>query len=311
MQILQRERRFPSTSRLCDIRYRMWIPDEIRGAIQITHGMSEHIDRYNDFAMYLAAQGFLVYGMDNISHGKSIKPDMPKGFFGTEHGWDCLIDDMHTLYELVSRDYPATAFILMGHSMGSFMARSYAARFPKDFQAYIFSGTAGKNPLAKIGRVIARREIKKGVGLEPSLKLHALGAGAYNKKYKNPRTEVEWLSRDTEIVDRYVSDSMCGFPFTPYGMVDLLTGLIEISSIKWARSVPNKPILLISGEKDPVGSCSKGVRQVEKWLKHSGHIVSCKLYSEGRHEMLNELNKDEVYDDLLLFLETILVMGEA
>lgn len=310
MEILQRERRFPSATGLCDIRYRMWIPQEVRAAVQITHGMAEHIDRYDAFARYLAKQGFLVYGMDNAGHGKSLKPDMPKGYFGQKNGWDALIADMHTLYELMHKDYPATAFILFGHSMGSFMARSYAARYPQDFESYIFSGTAGKNPVAKIGRMLANREIKKGLAMVPSQKLHALGAGSYNKKFKNPRTDCDWLTRDEAVVDAYLADELCGFPFTPCGMRDLLDGLIEISDKKWAKKVPDKPILLISGERDAVGSFSKGVRQVEKRLVRSGHRVCCKLYPQARHEVLNELNKDEVYDDVLLFLETITVMGE-
>lgn len=308
--MVYRERKFQSATGLCDCRYKMWIPEEVRGAVQITHGMAEHIDRYNDFAKFLTEQGFLVYGMDNVSHGKSIAEGMPRGYFGEENGWKNLVSDMHTLYTRIKEEYPATAFILFGHSMGSFLARSYAVRFPKDFEGYVFSGTAGKNSAAKIGRFLAMREIKKGVGTKPSELLNSMSTGAYNKKFKNPRTSCDWLSRDEAVVDRYIEDELCGFPFTAYGMRDLLDGLIEISNKDWAAAVPKKPIFLMSGDHDAVGSFGKGVLWVKKILEKSSHTVVCKLYPNGRHEMLNELNRKEVFNDVQLFLETILAMGE-
>lgn len=310
MEVLQRARKFPSATGLCDIRYRMWIPKDVSGAVMIVHGMAEHIDRYDDFARYLADRGYLVFGMDNASHGKSLAEGQPKGFFGTKGGWDALIADMNTLYTTVKRDYPQLGFVLFGHSMGSFLARSYAARHSEDFDGYVFSGTAGKNPIAPIGKLLCHLEIKKGKGFEPSALLNAMSAGAYNKKFKNPRTDFDWLTRDEAVVDAYAQDSMCGFAFTPYGMKDLLDGLIEIGRGKWARQVANKPILLMSGAMDPVGGFSKGVLQVEKRLKKTGHTVCCKLYPEGRHEMLNELNREQVYGDVHLFLESVMVQGE-
>ncbi|MDO4564161.1 MAG: alpha/beta fold hydrolase [Clostridia bacterium] len=310
MELVLREKRFPSATGLCDCRYRVWQPAEVRGAVQLTHGMAEHIDRYDEFARYLAGEGFLVYGMDNPGHGKSIGKDMPLGFFGDENGWRNLILDMRTLYNRMKADYPATAFILFGHSMGSFMARSYSARFPGDFEAYVFSGTAGKNPVAKLGRFLANREIKKGLGRQPSLSLHKMSVGGYNKKFKNAKTPNDWLTRDEAIVSRYEADEKCGFPFTACGMRDMLDGLIEVSDKGWAKAVPKKPILLIAGDHDPVGSFGKGVLQVKNRLEASGHEVCCKLYENGRHEMLNELNRDEVFGDVLLFLETVTAMGE-
>ncbi len=310
MGISVRDKRFPSATKIFDIRYRVWTPDDPRGAVQIMHGMAEHIDRYEAFANYLAQNGFLVYGMDMASHGKSTCPDKPRGFFGEKDGWDALIEDMRTLRRQVLAEYVALPAVLFGHSMGSFLARSYAARHGEDFQGYVFSGTAGANPAARIGMMLANGQIKKGKGYEPSTLLAKLSFGSYNKAFRNPRTAFDWLSANEANVDAYVADENCGFDFTPYGFVTLLTGLTEISSAKWAAKVPDRPILLLSGACDPVGGNGKGVRQVREWLEKTNHQVDLKLYPNGRHEMLNEDNRLEVYADILLFLETITVMGE-
>ena len=310
MGITVREKRFPSATKICDIRYRVWEPDDPRGAVQLTHGMAEHIDRYEPFAMYLAQNGFLVYGMDMASHGKSLRADKPRGFFGEESGWDALIEDMRTLRRSVMTEHAALPSVLFGHSMGSFLARSYAARYGSDFQGYVFSGTAGANPAVSIGMLIAKSQIKKGKGYEPSELLAKLSFGSYNKAFRNPRTAFDWLSANEKNVDAYVADEACGYDFTPYGFVTLMTGLKEISNARWAERLPDRPVLLIAGDCDPVGANGKGVRQVQQWLQRANRQVDLKLYAGSRHEVLNEDNRLEVYADILLFLETITVMGE-
>lgn len=310
MKITTREKKFPSATGLCDIRYRMWIPEEPRAALQLTHGMAEHIDRYDDFARYLAENGVLVYGQDHASHGKSWTEGMPRGYFGKENGWDALVQDMRTLRDIVSKEYAGLPYILMGHSMGSFLARTYAGRDGQDFDGFIFSGTAGKNPVLGIAKALAKREIKKTGGHQPSKTLHQLSFGTYNKAFKPNRTENDWLTRDAAQVDLYAADPLCGFPFTASGMLDLFTGLTEVSSTEWAKRVPMRPVFLFSGDRDPVGGNGKGVKQVYGWLKNSGHEVELKLYAEGRHEMLNETNHDEVYKDVLLFIDTVETRGE-
>lgn len=310
MKFTLREKRFPSATGLCDIRYRMWVPEDPHAALQIAHGMAEHIDRYDEFASFLAENGVLVYGNDIASHGKSIKNDMPKGFFGEKNGWDAVVSDMRTMRELVKKDFPAIPFILMGHSMGSFLARTYAGRNGEDFEAFIFSGTAGANPVLAIGKLIARSEIKKTGGKLPSITLFNMSFGSYNNAFKPNRTANDWLSRDEATVDAYNADDNCGFPFTPTAMLDVFTGLSEISNEKWAKRVPKSPILMFSGAMDPVGSKGKGVKQVYGWLTKTGHSAELKLYENGRHEMLNETNRREVYDDVLLFINAVEAMGE-
>ncbi|HWP21761.1 MAG TPA: alpha/beta fold hydrolase [Candidatus Cryosericum sp.] len=311
MKFTLREKRFPSATGLCDIRYRMWIPEDPHAALQITHGMAEHIDRYEEFASFLAENGILVYGNDIVSHGKSIRDGVPKGYFGEKNGWDNVVQDMRTMRELVKADFPGIPFILLGHSMGSFLARTYAGRDGADFDAFIFSGTAGSNPVLAIGKLIAKSEIKKTGGKLPSVTLFNMSFGSYNKAFRPNRTVNDWLSRDNARVDAYVADENCGFPFTAHAMYDVFTGLTEISNEKWAKRVPQRPILVMSGAMDPVGSAGKGPKQVYGWLKKSGHNVELKLYENGRHEMLNEINRKDVYNDILLFINTVEAMGEV
>ena len=310
MGIVVRDKKFPSATGICDIRYRIWTPDEPRACVQIIHDMADHIERYHQFAMFLAENGFLVFGMDLPGHGKSIGKDQPKGYFGDQNGWDNLIKDNKTMHDAVMKDHPSMACILFGHSMGSFLARAYAGRMGVDFDAFIFSGTAGSSPMVPVQKMIAKSAIKKGKGKLPNEKLNKLVFGAYNKKFRDPRTEFDWLSRDTASVDRYLEDPLCGFIFTSCGFYDLFTGLSEVSNLNWAKRVPNRPIFLLSGSNDPVGNMGKGVKQVNQWLLKSNHTITMKLYPEGRHEMLNETNRKEVYGDVLLFIEMICAAGE-
>jgi alpha-beta hydrolase superfamily lysophospholipase len=194
--------------------------------------------------------------------------------------------------------------------MGSFLARTYAGRDGADFDALIFSGTAGSNPVLGIGKLIAKSEIKKTGGKQPSITLFNMSFGSYNKAFKPNRTVNDWLSRDNAKVDAYVADENCGFPFTAHAMYDVFTGLTEVSNEKWAKRVPKRPILVMSGAKDPVGGAGKGVKQVYGWLKKTGHDVELKLYEDGRHEMLNEINRKDVYNDVLLFINAVEAMGE-
>lgn len=311
MGVTLREKRFPSATGLGDIRYRMWIPDDPRAALQLTHGMAEYIDRYDAFAKYLAENGMLVYGCDFTGHGKSLGANGIPGFFGERNGWEANLQDMRTLHDLVKADYPAIPYILMGHSMGSFLARAYAGRDGTDFDAFVFSGTAGRNPLLPLAKILAKQDIRKNGGKNVSDMLNNIGFGSFNKAFTPARTKFDWLTKDSGIVDAYIADPLCGFPFTSSGILDIFTGLGEVSSAKWAARVPDRPIFVLSGDKDPVGGFGKGVRQVYGWLKKTGHNAELKLYDDGRHEMLNEVNREEVYRDIQLFCETVVAMGEA
>ena len=285
---------------------RVWEPEnQPKAVLQIVHGMAEHIERYDRFARYLNQNSILVVGADNASHGKSISKDGIRGYFGAEHGWNSLIQDIQSVHSIIKQSYCGLPCILFGHSMGSFLARSYAARHGDDLDGFIFCGTAGKNPALPVAKVLARSEIRKNGASTPSRLLDKLSFGAYNNAFKPNRTPFDWLSRDEAEVDKYVDDPACGFVFTAAGFRDLFDGLGEVSGPQWARRVPKRPILLIAGDADPVGANGKGVKQVEAWLVQSGHRVKCILYPGARHELLNETNREQVSDDVRLFVEGV------
>ena len=285
---------------------RVWEPEnQPKAVLQIVHGMAEHIERYDRFARYLNQNSILVVGADNASHGKSISKDGIRGYFGAEHGWNSLIQDIQSVHSIIKQSYCDLPCILFGHSMGSFLARSYAARHGDDLDGFIFCGTAGKNPALPVAKLLARSEIRKNGASTPSRLLDKLSFGAYNNAFKPNRTPFDWLSRDEAEVDKYVDDPACGFVFTAAGFRDLFDGLGEVSGPQWARRVPKRPILLIAGDADPVGANGKGVKQVEAWLVQSGNRVKCILYPGARHELLNETNREQVSDDVRLFIEGV------
>lgn len=285
---------------------RVWEPEnQPKAVLQIVHGMAEHIERYDRFARYLNQNSILVVGADNASHGKSISKDGIRGYFGAEHGWNSLIQDIQSVHSIIKQSYCDLPCILFGHSMGSFLARSYAARHGDDLDGFIFCGTAGKNPALPVAKLLARSEIRKNGASTPSRLLDKLSFGAYNNAFKPNRTPFDWLSRDEAEVDKYVDDPAYGFVFTAAGFRDLFDGLGEVSGPQWARRVPKRPILLIAGDADPVGANGKGVKQVEAWLVQSGHRVKCILYPGARHELLNETNREQVSDDVRLFIEGV------
>lgn len=298
---------YPSATGECTIHATLWLPEgEPRAVLQIAHGMAEHKERYAAFAEFLNQNGVAVAANDHAGHGESIKDESMLGYFAKEDGWMKVVQDIHTLRDIVCGKFPNAPYLLMGHSMGSFLARSYAVKFGSGVKAFIFSGTAGSNPVLGPAKLIAKSEIKKNGAIKPSQKLNDLSFGAYNKQFQPARTGFDWLSRDEHQVDLYVADPLCGFIFTAEGMYDLFTGLSAIGNKAWAAQVPNVPILLMSGAEDPVGSNGKGVKQVEKWLLDTGHNVTCTLYPGGRHEMLNEVNRDEVMEDVLAFINAAL-----
>ncbi|MCE5235215.1 MAG: lysophospholipase [Clostridiaceae bacterium] len=303
---MEHEYYMPSASGLGDVYVKQWAPDgEIRAIVQIVHGMAEHIARYQAFAEFLNANGVLAVGLDLTGHGKSVGTNGVKGYLADEDGWGKAVADISALLKKTRAEHPGITYVLFGHSMGSFLVRTYAARPGAEADAYILSGTAGRNPALAAAKLIAKYEIKKHGARAQSATLNTLSFGAYNKAFAPNRTEFDWLSRDNEQVDRYVADENCGFVFTAGGFKDLFEGISEIGAKDWAARVPKKPILIISGEKDPVGGNGKGVKEIAASLADTGHDVTLKLYPNCRHELLNETNAGEVRGDILNFIEGI------
>lgn len=292
-----------SATGLSKLYVRTWEPKcEPWAVLHIVHGMAEHIDRYDEFAGFFADNGIFVVGADIASHGKSRAENGVKGYFGENDGWGALVEDIRSLHNSITEIYDGLPCVLFGHSMGSFLVRTYASRFGNDMDGYIFCGTAGSNPAVPVAKLIAAHEIKKNGPTAPSPALNELSFGSYNKAFKPNRTEFDWLSVNADNVDTYIKDDECGYCFTAGAFRDLFNGLSEIGSKKWAEKVAKKPIMIISGAEDPVGANGKGPKQVASWLMETGHDVTLKLYEGMRHEIHNETGREKVYMDILSFI---------
>lgn len=282
-------------------------PKQIVGVVQIAHGMAEHAGRYARFAGYLADAGFAVYANDHRGHGKTAGALENVGYFADAGGWQAVVEDMVQLTAIIRGELPGVPIFLLGHSMGSFLSRSYIATHGEDLAGVILSGTGGDpGLLGKVGLLIARWEcFRKGKKAQSPL-LNNLSFGGFNKAFKPNRTDFDWLSRDAVEVDAYIADPYCGGIFTAGFFVDLLTGLQFINSAGGIRQIPKDlPVHFLSGACDPVGNNTKGVRQVVDAFKAAGiKDMTATFYEGGRHEMLNETNRDEVFRDILGWLRT-------
>lgn len=286
-----------------------WTPEGTPVAVlQIVHGIAEFIERYDDFANYLTRQGFLVVAEDHMGHGQSINGDGVQGFF--HGGWFTAVADTYELLQMTRAEFPDIPYVLFGHSMGSFMARTILCKYPDSgISAAIICGT-GWQPRQMLPAVIRVCEsICKRTGeMVPSETLQKVVFGGYNKKVEHPRTEYDWLSRDAKSVDAYIAHPLCGF--TPScGLIrDMLKGIRYIEEPKSLAAMrKDLPVFFIAGGDDPVGSYSKGViRAVEEFRKNGMLNVAHKIYPLCRHEILNEINKEDVYQDVSNWLNTVL-----
>ena len=299
---------FKSTSGLCDVFVQSAAPtdfNDVKGVVQIAHGMAEYSNRYAEFAMKLAENGYAVFVNDHLGHGKSVADKDDLGFFG-ENGVDSLVEDMKKVTEIAKQEYPDMPFFLFGHSMGSFLARAYTAKYGRFLSGAIYCGTSGPNPAAGMGIALAKYLEKTKGDHHRSGFLNSIAFGTYNKR-TDKRTDFDWLSRNGEEVDKYIADELCGYCFTTNGFETLFSVLKQVSAPSWFKKVPTSlPILLISGGDDPVGEYGKGVKKVFESLKSTGHTKTLmKLYAGARHELLNETNKQDVMDDIVYWLNKI------
>lgn len=283
---------FPSTSALADIHAASYLPEnkeDVKIVLQIAHGMAEHLERYEAFAEYLTANGIAVYINDHIGHGKSITSRDELGYFGEKDGWKHFVEDCHELTKIAKNENPGKPYIFFGHSMGSFVARAYAFKYANEIDGVVVCGTSGKNPLASVGIVLAKIIAKIFGSHHRSKLIDKMSFGTYNERFEK-RTNFDWLTRDNDIVDKYIADEDCGFLFTATGSKDLMCILDYVSSEQWYHGF-NKdlPVYVIAGEEDPVGAYGKGVKEVADGLRANGvKDVTLTLYPGCRHEILNE-----------------------
>ncbi|GAA0343808.1 alpha/beta hydrolase [Bacillus carboniphilus] len=285
---------------------RKWIQEDLprpKALVQIAHGMAEHIMRYNHLAKELVAQGFFVYGNDHRGHGETARKSNRHGYFADEDGFEKAVEDMQTLTSIMEKEYPGVPIILFGHSMGSFLSRRYIQLYGNELAGVILSGTGGDPGfMGKIGRMIASWEKKKKGSQSPSPLLNKLTFGNFNKAFRPNRTEFDWLTRNEKEVDQYIEDPLCGGIFSTGFFFDFLNGLETVHNPKHLHAVPTElPIYLISGSNDPVGGKNgKGVIESYQSFQKAGmENVTYKLYENARHELLNEVNKDEVIRDVI------------
>ena len=299
---------FPSSTGCNQIHARKCLPEgQPRAVVQIAHGIAEHIDRYDDFAAFLASNGFVVVGNDHLGHGKSIASPAEQGFFAEQDGWTHVVDDMEILHDKLRAEYPDLPYIFFGHSMGSFLTRTYLIRHPRKYDAAIISGTGHQGaPLVLAGNAAAGLMVKLKGPRADGQALNDMAFGSYCKKIPEPRTPFDWLSRDPASVDKYIADPLCGFVAKVSLYRDMMQGVKFITNQKNIdRMGKEQPIYFMSGEDDPVGDYGAGVEKAYKAFLHAGvKDVTIRLYPGGRHEMLNEINKEDVYKDILNWLNS-------
>lgn len=297
---------FPSSTGKNTIHARKCLPDgKPRAVIQIVHGISEYINRYDDFMLFLANNGFAVAGDDHLGHGQSVTKAGELGFFNESKGWDYVVADVAKLREIMHEEYSDVPYIFFGHSMGSFLTRTFIIQNPDKYDAAILSGTGHQaKALVYAGLAMGNAVVKLHGPRADGKMLNDIAFGAYNNKIDFPMTDFDWLSRDYENVKKYMADPMCGFVCKASLYRDMLTGIKFVTDQNNIDKMSKEqPIYFMSGDCDPVGDYGKGVDRAYKAFCKAGlHDVTIRLYPGGRHEMLNETNKDQVYQDILTWL---------
>ncbi|HDR7515286.1 alpha/beta hydrolase [Bacillus mobilis] len=293
-----------------EIYLRKWLPErDPRGIIQIAHGMTEHAGVYTDFIAALLEAGYGVYGHDHKGHGKTVKREEDYGHFKPNVGWNEAVSDVIFVSETIRKEQTCPLFLL-GHSMGSFLSRRAVQLKGELYDGFLISGTGG-NPgiLGSIGHKVATIEMKLRGEKTKSPMLNFLSFGNFNSHFKPNRTKFDWLSSDNNQVDKYIADPLCGFICTTSFYRELFSGVLEVNKLEEFKKTPkNLPIHIFSGDRDPVGDMGKGVKEVyENYKKCEVKDVTLRLYENGRHEMFHEVNKDEVFQDLISWLDKHIV----
>ena len=283
-----------------------WEPEtEVRAVLQICHGMAEYIDRYDDLASFLAENGIAVVGNDHLGHGASVKTDEDLGFFPEKSGNEYIIGDIHTLYAQTKNRYPDVPYFILGHSMGSFLVRQYITLYGKDLSGALILDTGYQSGFTlKMAKRTALKNMLKNGGHSYSDLIEKASFKGFNKAFEPARTQFDWLNRDEAAVDKYIADPRTGFSFTVSAYYHMFRGMAYADDkANMARIPKDLPLFIASGTMDPVGNMGKGVKKVfDRFVKLGMKEVEMKLYPDARHEIFNELNRAEVYADLLGFI---------
>lgn len=293
---------FDSTNGSNIVKYYIMKPAvPIKAVLQFCHGMAEHSQRYLAFGEFLCENGIAFCIADHIGHGKSVSSTDELGYFAKKNGWIYLVKDQAKFTGIIKAQFADVPHIIAGHSMGSFVTRAYISMQKKQTSAAIIIGTGLSSAKLSMGAPLSRLVQRIKGEQHKSKFIDNVSFGSYNKKIKSNKTKFDWLSRDENEVAKYIDDPLCGFLFSASAFADVSSILSFVSTKKWANSIDKSlPLYLLSGDKDPVSHYGKDVPVIAKRLGKSGVTdVQYKLYPDARHELLNETNKQEVYDDIL------------
>ena len=298
---------YPSSDGIHTIHAEIYFPktENPRGIVEIAHGLVDYVERYKPLAEFLTENGYIVAGNDHLGHGKSVKDSSEFGFFAKKGGVNYVISDLYEMNRYLRHTYKGLPVFLLGHSMGSFIARLYAERYPHSISGLIIHGTAGPNPILPIGKALtALMELFRGANYRRKF-ISDMAFSGYNKRFTKEEGRNAWLTRNTDAVREKDKDERGGFMFTVSGYRDLFRMLGKCNSKEWFKKYPKSlPTLIVSGDADPVGNYGKGPLYVYKRLMISGaEKLELKLYEGARHELFNETNSGEVFSDLLAWLE--------
>ena len=285
-----------------------WVPEDVTpvAVLQLVHGVAEYIGRYDDFARFLNSHGVIVVGHDHLGHGLSLPEGGTPVYFGDGNTWNTPVDDIYVLHTKLKEQYPHLPLLLMGHSMGSFLSRTYLIRYPGTVKAAVIMGTGWQPRAAITGGLAVANAVAAVAGESATSDLVTeLAFGSYNKLFAPNRTKVDWLSADESNVDDYIADPLCGADATVGLFRQMLHGLrFNQRQSNLRRMDADTPVLFVAGDKDPVGSCGKGVIQSCEAFRAAG-VRDCtlKLYPGLRHEILNEKpQRDQIPNDIETWL---------
>ena len=299
---------FPSKDGNTEIHTIEWKPEgKVRAVLQICHGMVEYIKRYDEFAQFLCEKGFYVVGNDHLGHGKSVQSKSEYGFFEKKYGNACVLGDIHTLRQRTVKKYPETPYFMLGHSMGSSLLRQYIQMYGNGLSGVVLMGVVTdhrRSSLLFVKQLCRLMAAVRGWHYRSRM-VDELVTGSFNKKFKPSVTRADWITSDKEHLDAYVTDPLCSFMFTVNAYYSMMAGMLGMQKKENISMIPKSlPVLFVSGAEDPVGNFGKGVRKVCEIYKSAGlRDVSLKLYEGDRHEILNETNREQVYQELYEWFE--------
>lgn len=287
----------------------IYVPKDapIKGVLQISHGMTDYVGRYEEMARFITARGFVFAGHCHVGHGQSVSSTDELGFFALKHGVEILIGDMLLMNGLLKMRFPGIPIIVMGHSMGSLIARLFVAQHPEAASALIIHGTSGPNKAVFAGKaLVSVMSLFKGKKYRSNF-IKKLASGKYNKKFPKEEGPNSWLTRDTQLANKKLADPLGNYTFTLSAYGDLFKLVDRANSKRWFDSYPKGvPTLIISGDMDPVGGYGKGVRYVYSELLRRGHEnLTLKLFEGARHELFNEINREEIFFYIVSWMERV------